>query len=601
MASNDPTYVGQIASVAGGILRVKLRRDLPTTLVMVDGESYRVGQIGGFFRVPVGYTQLYAVCSQVGADAAPAADLDTGRLEQDQAKAEDLAGFRWMTLVLFGESSGAVFERGVGQYPTVGDEVHFVTSSDLEIIYGRPEGAGSLTVGTVAATSGIPAALDVDRLITRHTAVVGSTGAGKSNLVSVMLEGLAAPAFPSSRILVIDPHGEYAGVAKDRSKVFSITPTSEQTSSLVVPFWALPFNELLAMTFGAMSPSNEAAIRDMVEDRKKAAALLLAHPPAPEGITADSPIPFSIRQLWFDLDDFERSTYRKEGTQRVKADIETLGDPEHLVSNVYPIHGPGGSEPFKNPTPKGIGRQLELARSRLTDPRYDFLFNPAGGYAPNLAGQITSDIDDLVAEWVGHDLPLSILDVSELPSEVASDVVGLLIRVVYDTLFWAGSHPISGKKQPLLIVVDEAHRFLPEGGDTPCHRILNRIAKEGRKYGVGLMVVTQRPSDIDGAVLSQCGTMISLRTTNPSDRAKVAAAFPDDLGGLVDLLPSLRTGEGLFVGEAMFVPSRVRVRMTTALGGGSDPQVSERWKQAERPDKTHYQTALANWRGQIRG
>lgn len=601
MASNDPTYVGQIASVAGGVLRVKLRQDLPTTLVMVDGESYRVGQIGGFFRIPVGYTQLYAVCSQVGADAAPLSDSDPGKLEKDSAKAEGLAGYRWMTLVLFGEASGAIFERGVGQYPTVGDEVHFVTSADLEIIYGRPTDAGSLVVGSVAATSGIPAALDVDRLVTRHSAVVGSTGAGKSNLISVILEGLSAPEFPSARILVIDPHGEYAGVAKDRSKVFSIGQTPEGTSPLVVPFWALPFTELLSMTFGPMSPSNEAAIREMVEDRKKAAAEFLANKPAPETITADSPIPFSIRQLWFDLDDYERSTYRTVDKQRVKADIEKAGDPARLISNTYPIHGPGASEPMKNPSPRGIGRQLELARSRLTDPRYAFLFDPEGGYSPDLDGKIESDIDSLVAEWVGHDRPLTILDVSELPSDVASDVVGLLLRVVYDTLFWAGAQPISGKNQPLLIVLDEAHRFLPDGGTTPCHRIMNRIAKEGRKYGVGLMVVTQRPSDIDGDVLSQCGTMISLRTTNPGDRAKVAAAFPDDLGGLVDLLPSLRTGEGLFVGEAMFVPSRVRIRMTTASSSGADPKVSDRWKQADRPDSNLYQTALSNWRNQIRG
>jgi DNA helicase HerA-like ATPase len=265
---------------------------------------------------------------------------------------------------------------------------------------------------------------------------------------------------------------------------------------------------------------------------------------------------FSIRQLWFDLDDYERRTFRTEANQRVLTDVEKKGDPQKLISNVYPIHGPGGKEPFKNPSPRGIGRQLELARSRLTDARYAFLFDPQGGYAPDLAGKIGSDIDGLVASWVGHDRPLTILDVSELPSDVATDVVGLLLRIVYDTLFWAGPLAVSGREQPLLIVVDEAHRFLPEGGDSSCQRILTRVAKEGRKYGVGLTVVTQRPSEIDATVISQCGTMIALRTTNPSDRARVAAAFPDDLGGLVDLLPSLRTGEGLFVGEAMFVPSR---------------------------------------------
>jgi DNA helicase HerA-like ATPase len=599
VTSTDPTYVGQVASVAGGVLRVRLRRDLPTTLVLVDGESYRVGQIGGFFRLPLGYTQLYSVCSQVGADAAPPATTRDGLLEQDPGRDEGLAGFRWMTVVLFGESTGGRFERGVGQYPTVGDEVHFVTSSDLAVIYGRDPSTGGLTVGNVASTSGIPATLDLDRLVSRHCAIVGSTGAGKSNLVSVILEGLTASDMKSSRVLVIDPHGEYGSVAKTRSKVFRISPANGE-HGLVVPFWALPFDELLQITFGGMSPANEAAIRDMVQEQKRAAAVHLAVPPPPEAITADTPLPFSIRRLWFELDDFERSTYRKQGAQRVKADVETAGDAQRLVSNVYPIHAPGGAEPFKNPSPRGIGKQLELARSRLSDARYAFLFSPSGGYDPDLDGKITADIDGLVGSWVGHDQPLTILDVSELPSDIATDVVGLLLRVVYDTLFWAGSQPVSGRAQPLLIVIDEAHRFLPDGGDTSCQRILTKVAKEGRKYGVGVMVVTQRPSEIDATILSQCGTMIALRTTNSGDRGKVAAAFPDDLGGLVELLPSLRTGEGLFVGEAIFVPSRVRVRLTQAPEGGTDPNVTTLWRR-DRPDSGKYAEALVNWRRQLKG
>lgn len=600
MASSDVTYVGQVASVTGGIVRVRLRCDLPTTLVLVDGESYRVGQIGGFFRIPIGYTRLYAVCSQVGADAVPpstAAELNV--LERDSAKDEGLAGYRWMTIVLFGESIGGQFERGVGQYPTVGDEVHFVTERDLAIIYRRTPKDGGLTLGNVASTNGIPAALDLGRLLSRHCAIVGSTGAGKSNLVSVALEAIASTDFPSARVLVIDPHGEYAGVAPGRSALFRVTP-GQGERALVVPYWALPFEELLSITFGGMSPTNEAAIRDMVQEMKKAAAVHLTDPPEAETITADSPIPFSIRKLWFDLDDFERRTFRTEGGQRVPTEVETPGDPQQLISNIYPIHAPGAKEPFKNPAPRGIGRQLELARSRLVDSRYAFLFSPAGGFTPDLTGKVEADIDGLVASWVGHDKQLTILDVSELPSDVASDVVGLLLRIVYDTLFWAGSLEVSGRAQPLLIVVDEAHRFLPDGGESSCHRILTRIAKEGRKYGVGLAIVTQRPSEIDSTVLSQCGTMIALRTTNPGDRTRVAAAFPDDLGGLVDLLPSLRTGEGLFVGEAMFVPSRVRVRLAQAGEGGADPKVATQWAADNRPDAQLYGQALYNWRRQVK-
>lgn len=598
MSSSDPTYVGQVASVVGGIVRVRLRGDLPTTLVLVEGESYRVGQIGGFFRIPIGYTQLYAVCSQVGADAAPHNNQDASTaIERDLAKDESLAGFRWMTIVLFGESIGSQFERGVGQYPTVGDEVHFVTRNDLSIIYGRKSSVAPLTVGSIASASGIPASLDLDKFVTRHCAIVGSTGAGKSNLVSVLLEALTAPSLPSARVLVVDPHGEYGNVAADRSTVFRVTPGNGE-KPLVVPYWALPFNELLSITFGGMSSTNEAAIRDLVQEMKRAAAAHLENPPPIETITADSPIPFSIRKLWFDLDDFERRTFKTEGGQRVPTDVEVPGDPQNLASNRYPIHAPGAKEPFKNPSPRGIGKQLEFARSRLTDANYAFLFNPSGGFAPDLDGKTEKDIDELASLWIGAEAPLTIFDVSELPSDVANDVVGLLLRIIYDTLFWAGNLSVSGKNQPLLIFIDEAHRFLSTEIELSCHRIVTRIAKEGRKYGVGLGIVTQRPSEVDATVLSQCGTMIALRTTNPGDRSRVAAAFPDDLGGLVDLLPSLRTGEGLFVGEAIYVPSRVRVRLTKASTGGSDPKASKLWTKAPRPDVSLYQKAILNWRRQ---
>ena len=160
-----PTLVGRIDSVKGGVLTIRLREGVPT-FMMVDGHSYRVAQVGAFLRIPLGYTQLYAVCTLVGAAAAP---ID-----------EESAGRHWLSATLFGESIGGVFERGVSQYPTIDDEAHLVTPDDMRVIYGAVKGERAITIGQIAAASGIDGQLDLGRLVTRHFAVVGSTGSGKS-------------------------------------------------------------------------------------------------------------------------------------------------------------------------------------------------------------------------------------------------------------------------------------------------------------------------------------------------------------------------------------------------------------------------------------
>ena len=271
MPLTDPTYIGQVASVSGAVVRVRLREDMPSTLVLIGGESYRVGQIGGFLRVPLGYTNLYAVCTQIGADAAPpggSPELVTASLDDDARLR--LSGYRWMTVVLFGEALGGEFERGVGQYPTVGDEVHLVTNDDLKVIYGWAKGKkGTISVGRIAAASGISADVSVAGLVSRHSAVVGSTGAGKSNLVTVLLETVADGSLPNARAIVIDPHGEYATALGDKARVFRVRPNEQAGERpLWVPFWALPFSELQQLVLGGLQPNHEASIRDEVLDMK---------------------------------------------------------------------------------------------------------------------------------------------------------------------------------------------------------------------------------------------------------------------------------------------------------------------------------------------
>ncbi len=584
MSLESPTLIGYVDSVKGGVITIRLHDDVPTFL-MIYGRSYRIGQVGAFLRIPLGYTQLYAVCTLVGAAAAPQIE-----------KSVDLQGHRWLSATLFGEAIGGVFERGVSQYPTIEDEVHLVSPQDMRVIYGSTKEERSITVGHIAASSGISGRLDLGRLVTRHCSVVGSTGSGKSNLLAVLLEAIATQGYPSARVLVIDPHGEYGSAIGQYGRVFKLRPDNEKDElPLYVPYWALPFDELQAIALGQMQPAAETAIRDEVTLRKKKASQLLSNKPPDAVVTADSPVPFSLKKLWFDLDDFERCTFKKD--RETPCDRIRDGNPDTLESNVYPPPSPASKEPFANPRPRNISKQLELLRSRLLDSRYSFLFHPGNDLDPDLDGKIKGDLHDLVGAWIGHDKPLTVLDVSGLPPEELSTIVGTLIRIIYDMLFWAFDLGISGRNQPLLIVLEEAHIFLPEGQDSAAHRTISKIAKEGRKYGVGLVVVTQRPGEIDSTVLSQCGTMIALRLTNSADRSKVEAAMPDDLGALSGMLPALRTGEGIVLGEAMPIPSRIQFFKARKRPKGDDPDMPEAWRKM-RPNIGLYESALNNWRHQ---
>lgn len=586
MAKIPPTLVGEVQSVSGSVVSVRLRAGL-SSLVLVGGESYRVGQVGAFLRISLGYTSLYGVCSQVGAAALPHNIVSQGPVEIDG---------RWLSLSLFGESLGGVFERGVSQFPTFGDEVHLVTNDEAGHIYRSPDLQVPLTIGTIASASGIDAQIDLAKLVARHSVVVGSSGAGKSNLVGVLLEAIANRDFKSARVLVLDPHGEYASSVGAYGKVFSIRPQSPGHELMRVPFWALPFDELMQATMGMLTANQDSVVREEIIALKRETASSWTNPPPPEAITADAPIPFSIKRLWYELDDFETRTYEDNAKSRIVPATD-LGDPESLIPKANPHHAPGGGAPFQGPR-RGLSRNLELMRNRLRDSRYDFLFTPGEDLTPDAVGQTATDLDALIAGWIGHDRPITVIDLSGAPADVLSLVAGTVLRIIYDALLWASGLAISAQAQPLLLVIEEAHRFLPEGPSNVAQRTVATIAKEGRKHGVGLMLVTQRPTELESTAMSQCGTMIALRLTNQSDRSRVAATMPDDLANLAAQLPSLRTGEALVVGEAIPLPSRIRVPLAANKVVGADPDLARGWLEQPRPAAHLYTKALASWRSQ---
>ena len=586
---HNPTHIGQVESVSGNSVTIKMASSYPSNMPIIDGTVYRIGQIGSFLKIPLGYANLYGLVTQAGVTAMPEALL---MAYKENPSVVD--GHRWLQMILVGEQVGSNFERGVLQSPTSGDQVHLVTNDDLRIVYGGYNTQSSIVVGNQSSSEGLEAQLDLDKLVSRHCAVLGSTGSGKSNAVSIVMKAIAAKPLPSARVLMIDPHGEYASSLRGKCRVFQVGAiVADGEDELCVPFWALPFRELMAIFPGRLSDQNEDYIRSKVLSLKRTSAIGIGGLRA-ESITADSPIPFSIAQLWFDLDNFERTTFRAD--RFTPEALITAGDPATLTSNQYPIAGLGTSAPFLNQKAKGILGFLDGMRSRILDQSYSFLFRPIG-YAPDLTGVVPNDLPLLYSTWFGHGFPISILDLSAIPSEVMQTIAGCILKITYDALYWGQTTIVGGKLQPLLVVLDEAHSYLKAGEESISSRTVQAIAKEGRKYGVGLLLVTQRPSELDETVLSQCGSIIALRMTNARDKGHVIAAMQDELREMADVLSGLRTGEAIVSGEAVRIPSRIKFFQSNSSTKSSDPIASKLWANPF-PSVATYETSVRNWRNQ---
>jgi hypothetical protein len=561
----DPTRLGTVEDVSGPTVRIKLGDDTVTGLVFVRGEGYRVGQVGSFVRIPAGYMDLFGVVSQVGAGAAP------GPPETAPA-----FGNRWLRAELVGEGGrGRRFERGISQYPSIGDIAHVVTESDLAAIYAPGDRRTYVSIGRVASAESIPAYLDLNKLVARHSAVVGSTGAGKSTTVAGLLDSLGnQKSFPSARIVLLDLHGEYAEAFGDRARVFRVNARAGRGErQLFVPYWALSLEEFIELSFGKLDERQAPVVGDLVLALKEEG--LKANPSIKLGsapLTVDTPVPFRVRELWFRQHRREyRMVTKKQGgsedevvdalVMKANSTPEESGDAEQLIPPKYrTFKTTGPKETHVSSANEGANLRLQLAslHSKLKGTRFDFLFSP-GKWAPDSTGRVNADLDELLASWLGNDAPITVIDLSGTPSVVTDTIVGAVLRIVYDGLFWGRSLNTGSRRRPLLLVLEEAHRYLAKEGAGRAQAVVRRIAKEGRKYGVGLMLVSQRPSEIDPTILAQCGTLVAMRLTNESDRSQIRSCASDNLEGLFAMLPILRTGEALVVGEAVGLPVRALI------------------------------------------
>jgi len=436
------------------------------------------------------------------------------------------------------------FRRGVTRYPIPGAEVYPVSRSDLRQVYSADDRA-HIEVGAIYPTNDVRGALYIDAMLGKHFALLGSTGTGKSTAAALILHRICAYA-PHGHVVMIDPHGEYAAAFRDNGALYDV-------SNLQMPYWLMNFEEHCEVFL-----TSEGADRQMDADIL-AKCLLAARGKSRVGqnipkLTVDAPVPYLLSDL----------------TAQLQVEMGKMDK----ASN---------SAPYLR-----IKSKVEEIKA---DPRYGFMFSGM------LVGDTMANFISRVFRLPGDGKPISIIDVSGVPSDITSVVVAVLSRMVFDFAIWSRNEP----KRPVLLVCEEAHRYIPSDRDdaSSVSRILGRIAKEGRKYGVALGLITQRPSDLAEGVLSQCGTIISMRLNNDRDQAFVRAAMPEGARGFLDSIPALSNRECIICGEGVGIPIRVAFDTLEEehRPASGDPLFSELWSDVGHEEEIIERT-VQKWRMQ---
>lgn len=588
----EETRIGKIRSVNGAKIYVSMEPESEIAPV-INGRIHHVTQLGSILKIKVGLSYVVGhVVSATAVSESQNQEIDIN----DNFGWSISPGEKALVLNLFGEIKGKIFERGVTTFPDINSEVHVITSEDLYKIFSPQKMSAPLVFGELTGGIDLPAIIDLQNLVMRHGAIVGATGTGKSNAVATILKGLVSSKWIGSKTIIMDLHGEYSSIVKEKTKVISTIGNG----SLVLPFWLLPFSELIAFIVGRQISSEDVGVRNFKEAilnskiewlKKKGLTSLI------DIITIDSPIPYDLRKIWQDFYIEEYATYTTTDRNVIAWQVNeetSKGDYRKLQIPMFLSAGPGGKQPFKR-TGQSMGTAsfLDKLRACCLDKNYSFIFGT------NENNFLEVSLEELVKSWIGSE-NITILDLNSVPSDIVDITIGTISRIFFDLWRWGRNEKGVGKQRPLYLIFDEAHLYLSDTKNSfssgSSIRNVSRILREGRKYGVGALVVSQRPSDINSTIFSQIGTIISLRLNNQSDLGIIKGSMSDNLSGISDLIPSLRTGEALISGEASPLPIRARFYEVEHREEGSDAKIVGNWDKEQ--ELSGIEQAIKKWRSQ---
>lgn len=547
--------IGKIIEVNGSRIVAELDPSLTELSRVYGGEAYPIGQFGSTVRIHHGRRIIFAFVARLRMKA----DYEAERGISAASSADE----RVVEADLFGEGEWTSdadgnfamdFQRGVATYPLPQQTVYLTPKSELRFIYGTENGA-VIPLGHHVGSGGAICYADMNELLGKHTAILGSTGSGKSGAVAAIVHSLLERGAKSGyenwnpRIVILDPHNEYGAAFDSHSKL------STDDGTLSMPYWLLNFQETVALLIGKtefVATSQANIIKNALIDARKEGAGSIGL--KPDDITVDSPVPYKIATLrdWIDNDK--------------------------------------PPQPSKQESHNSILQKLDVL-SR--DARLNFLMTDW-----DEKDTTVSIVQQLISE---KDQP-KVIDLSGIPNEVAGIASAAIARTLFNLKVW--QTPDERENDPVLLVCEEAHRYVPNRGEAQyeaAQEAIRRIAKEGRKYGLGLILVSQRPSEVEATVLSQCNSWIILRVTNSNDREHVNSVLPDSMSGLTKMLSGLRRQEAIFVGQATTLPSRIMFRDLSAeqLPRSNDIDFDSGW-QADPMTDDVIEELVNRWRYQTR-
>lgn len=449
--------------------------------------------------------------------------------------------------------SNGEFERGTNVLPTVNAPVFAVLPSTINDIY-TSFADGNFSLGKLSLLPEQEAKINLDAFLGRHAAILGQTGGGKSWTVATVLQKISK--FPQSTVLLLDLHGEYASAFGDEADVIS-------AAEIEMPYWLMNAEEILSLMIDraeSSAPNQNAKFKELLqaakENQPENAALQL------EKITIDTPVYFDLMEI---VDEFRR------------LDVEMV--PGQRGQKSGPLHGQ-------------FTRLLMRLESRLNDRRYDLIFKPQ---TYNTSASMDALFRKILGQEISNRKKIVVIDLSSVPFDVRGSLISLTLRCLFDFSYWHSR--LKGSRFPISIFADEAHIYLSDSASNQAPReSAERIAKEGRKYGISLTVISQRPREMSSTILSQCGSFLCLRISNPDDQSYVRNLLPDSVRGVTSMFASLRRGEAILIGDSMMMPTRISVDAPEPTPDSADASFTALW--SEEPVDLEVAEILDTWRNQ---